>query len=306
MKYAENGQALAKEMGIPASKLKETLAAYNTVAREKKCPFGKKFFHNVPFEFNDNFWVAIITPVIHYCMGGLQITPEAEVVTKQGKVIPGLFAAGEVTGGVHGNNRLGGSSLQDCVVFGRVSGGAAARYLMNQALTAIAERRLGAVGKQLFGGPDSGAGMHANLSVDTKSNTLTITVSPVSSVGGAGASTSQSKAAAPAQSKSAASAAPATKAAPAAAAKPAQKEYTLDEVAKHKTEKDCWVVVNGQVLDVTSFLKDHPGGKQAILLYAGKDATAEFNMLHKPDVVGKYAPHTIIGTLKGGSKPAKH
>lgn len=51
------------------------------------------------------------------------------------------------------------------------------------------------------------------------------------------------------------------------------KEWTMEEVSKHNKENDCWVVVNGQVLDVTKFLNDHPGGKKAILLYAGKDAT---------------------------------
>lgn len=76
-----------------------------------------------------------------------------------------------------------------------------------------------------------------------------------------------------------------------------QKKYTLADVAKHHTESDCWVVVNGQVLDVTHFMADHPGGKKAILIYAGKDATEEFNMMHKPEVVEKYAAETIIGTL---------
>jgi len=66
------------------------------------------------------------------------------------------------------------------------------------------------------------------------------------------------------------------------------------------------VVVNGQVLDVTGFLKDHPGGKKAILIYAGRDASEEFNMLHKPDVVEKYAPDTIVGKVKPGSKPLPH
>lgn len=76
------------------------------------------------------------------------------------------------------------------------------------------------------------------------------------------------------------------------------KEYTLADVAKHTTDKDCWVVVNGQVLDATKFLPDHPGGKKAIMIYAGKDASEEFNMMHKPEVVEKYAPETVIGTLK--------
>jgi len=79
------------------------------------------------------------------------------------------------------------------------------------------------------------------------------------------------------------------------------KEWTLEEVAKHNKEDDCWVIVNGQVLDVTSFLSEHPGGKKAILLYAGRDATEEFNMLHKPDVIDKYAPECVIGRLASSS-----
>merc|ERR1711966_47205 len=76
--------------------------------------------------------------------------------------------------------------------------------------------------------------------------------------------------------------------------------YTLEEVAKHTTKGDCWVVVAGQVLNVTDFLKDHPGGELAILTFGGKDATEEFNMIHPPDVIPKYAPYATIGKLGGG------
>merc|ERR1712217_74556 len=76
--------------------------------------------------------------------------------------------------------------------------------------------------------------------------------------------------------------------------------YSLEEVAKHTTKSDCWVVVSGQVLDVTKFLGEHPGGELAILTFAGKDATEEFNMIHPPDVIGKYAPDAVIGSLGGG------
>merc|ERR1712070_262320 len=94
---------------------------------------GKKFFHNVipGSQFaTEPYYAAIITPIIHYCMGGLEITAKSEVVGAGGKIIPGLYAAGEVMGGVHGNNRLGGNSLLDCVVFGRVSGKACAQYML--------------------------------------------------------------------------------------------------------------------------------------------------------------------------------
>merc|ERR1712063_162906 len=73
--------------------------------------------------------------------------------------------------------------------------------------------------------------------------------------------------------------------------------YTMDEVAKHTTKGDCWVVVNGEVLNVTNFLSEHPGGELAILTFAGRDATEEFNMIHPPDVIPKYAPDSIIGVV---------
>merc|ERR1712127_548646 len=82
---------------------------------------------------------------------------------------------------------------------------------------------------------------------------------------------------------------------------PGMSAYTLSDVAKHTTKGDCWVVVNGQVLDVTKFLSEHPGGELAILTFAGKDATEEFNMIHPPDVIPKYAPDSIIGKLGDGS-----
>ena len=101
---------------------------YNEGAKSKKDPFGKKvslalpspstfiltlpqFFQPGDLRLDDTFYVAIMTPVLHYTMGGLEIDPESRVIGTDGKPIPGLFAAGEVAGGVHGANRLGGSSL---------------------------------------------------------------------------------------------------------------------------------------------------------------------------------------------------
>lgn len=81
---------------------------------------------------NEPIYTAIVTPAIHYTMGGLKIDQKARVLDEQNHPIPGLFAAGEVTGGVHGSNRLAGNSLLECVVFGRiagVSGNTAARNL---------------------------------------------------------------------------------------------------------------------------------------------------------------------------------
>lgn len=76
---------------------------------------------------------------------------------------------------------------------------------------------------------------------------------------------------------------------------------TKDEVAKHNNKSSCWVILNDQVLDVTNFLKDHPGGELAILTFAGKDATEEFDMIHPPDVVDKYLdPKCKLGPVGGG------
>merc|ERR1711935_603624 len=74
---------------------------------------------------------------------------------------------------------------------------------------------------------------------------------------------------------------------------------------------DCWVAVNGDVIEVGGFLAEHPGGELAILTFAGKDASEEFNMIHPPDVIPKYAASAsfkILGKLgsgSGSSKPKK-
>ena len=76
------------------------------------------------------------------------------------------------------------------------------------------------------------------------------------------------------------------------------KSFSLEEVAKHNTDSDCWVAIGGDVYDVTKFMPNHPGGKNAILLYAGKDATEEFDMLHERRVLKKYLdPEAHLGTL---------
>eukprot|EP00415_Alexandrium_ostenfeldii_P000030 UN0030 len=159
MNFYQTGTALAKEMGIDVKVLEETHKAHFEAAQKTekdpdggsypaypsgkswdeasgKTGSGKKFYHNVLSAEKvktEPFYVAIITPVIHYCMGGLEIdTDSAVIATKTGEAIPGLYAAGEVAGGVHGNNRLGGNSLLDCVVFGRVAAKAACKYMFGE------------------------------------------------------------------------------------------------------------------------------------------------------------------------------
>lgn len=280
MRHFKSGADLAKEMGISSSTLDATFQAYNEVMKTKKCPFGKKYFAEKPWVMNDEFYVAIVTPVLHYTMGGVEINGHCEVLSPKG-LIPGLYAAGELAGGVHGANRLGGSSLLGCVVFGRVAGDSASKYLLDQLSNGTASA--------------SGASGASALTVEIQpSGTGKVVVS-----WGSGASSGASSTAST-SSSSAPKATQEKKEEPAAAPQP-YKEYTLEDVAKHNSEKDCWVVVDGQVLDVTKFLPDHPGGKKAVLIYAGKDATEEFLMMHKLDVIPRYAAYTVIGKIKGSN-----
>jgi len=168
MKRFENGAGVAKEMGVSESTLKQTFDEYNQNAKEGKDKFGKKFFQNAPYKMDDYFYVAIVCPVVHYCMGGLRVNPATEVENSSGKPIPGLWAAGEVMGGTHGQNRLGGSSLLDCVVFGRVAGEEASKYLLQRYLKGP-HGRISQIGKQL------GSGI--NLHVDPSSRKLSLEVS---------------------------------------------------------------------------------------------------------------------------------
>merc|ERR550514_2159993 len=85
-------------------------------------------------------------------------------------------------------------------------------------------------------------------------------------------------------------------------AAPAGGGFTVEEVAKHNNKESCWVILDDKVLDVTEFLKDHPGGELAILTFAGKDASEEFNMVHPPDVIQKYLPkEKVLGMIGTGA-----
>lgn len=121
MKNYKHASELAKDMGCPVENIDKTFNQYNMYAKDKSCPSGKNYYANVPYFVNDTFNVAVITPVIHYTMGGLKVDEHAHVIGKKG-IIKGLYASGEVMGGIHGKNRLGGNSLLDCVVYGRVAG----------------------------------------------------------------------------------------------------------------------------------------------------------------------------------------
>merc|ERR1712127_48933 len=293
MKFYENGAALAKDMGVELSVLEKTHDEHYQAAKKTekdpdggsypaypsgkswdaasgKTGSGKKFYHNIiqgSAVKNEPFYVAIITPVIHYCMGGLEIDVNSAVVNANGASIPGLYAAGEVAGGIHGNNRLGGNSLLDCVVFGRVAGAHAAKWMLGADCKPVSLNDLsgGGLSGEVKASKNAGGAYEDNMNAGAKAGAAPAAGAAVAAGGGG---------------------------------------YTLEEVAKHNSKQSCWVVLDGKVLDVTSFLSEHPGGELAILTFAGKDATEEFNMIHPPDVVGKYAPDAVIGVIgSAGAAP---
>lgn len=78
-------------------------------------------------------------------------------------------------------------------------------------------------------------------------------------------------------------------------------KLTVEEVAKHNSESDCWLIIDNVVYDVTKFLNAHPGGKGALLTYAGKEVTSEFYAFHSRDVLEKYGPRMRVGTVGDSS-----
>jgi flavocytochrome c len=284
------GKELAKEIGCTPEHLQGTYKAYNDIASgKKKDPYGKKFFHNGPVDINDDFHVALMEPVLHFTMGGIEINDKAQILNSEGKPFEGLFACGELAGGVHGANRLGGSSLLGCVVYGRVAGDTASNYLFQKALQGSmsnAAQRLGQISLHID------PSQPGKISVEWGSQ----------STSGTGSKQAQ---------QSQISAGPVVKDGdspdPGKASKPnnpakfsiPEKEFSMEEVAKHNQKDDLWVVVKGVVMDLTNWLDEHPGGPQAILNFKGRDATEEFILLHEDEVIPKYASSQVIGRVKG-------
>jgi flavocytochrome c len=136
MKKYNNTTELAADAGCDVNKLNQTLLEYNEDSKNGKDRHGRLYMKNTPVDASQFFHVGIVTPVVHFVMGGIKINAKAEALAGE-KAIPGLFAAGEVAGGVHGKNRLGGNSLAECVVYGRIAGKTASQYLLSESLDKI-------------------------------------------------------------------------------------------------------------------------------------------------------------------------
>ncbi|MBG9791634.1 fumarate reductase [Paenibacillus dendritiformis] len=128
VKTKDTIEALADEIGVPADQLQKTLDTWNRAVKNKKdAEFGRKT--GMDHDLSAAPYYAIrIGPGIHYTMGGVKINTNTEVLDKKGTPIPGLFAAGEVTGGLHGENRIGGNSVAEIIIFGRQAGIKSSEY----------------------------------------------------------------------------------------------------------------------------------------------------------------------------------
>ena len=119
---------LAKAIGVPEENLVATMEAWNKYVAAKN---DTEFSRTTGMEHDLTkapYYAIKIAPGIHHTMGGLKINTKTEVLKKDGSVIPGLYAAREVTGGVHGSNRIGGNAVADIIIFGRQAGSQSAEY----------------------------------------------------------------------------------------------------------------------------------------------------------------------------------
>lgn len=124
----ETIEELAEQIGVDADTLANTVTTYTTYAKNGVDEaFGRESMESDLS--TSKYYAALAAPAVHHTMGGLKIDTTSQVLNAEGNAIPGLYAAGEVTGGVHGGNRLGGNAVLDIVVFGRIAGDSAVAYV---------------------------------------------------------------------------------------------------------------------------------------------------------------------------------
>ena len=124
-------EEVAGKMGVPAAELQASIDAWKKGKAAGKDAFGRA---DMPRNLDQApFYAIMVTPAVHHTMGGIKIDSKTQVYNTKGQVVPGLFAAGEITGGVHGGNRLGGNAQADIVTFGRIAGQQSYIYAMQAA-----------------------------------------------------------------------------------------------------------------------------------------------------------------------------
>ena len=126
VRQAKTLEELAGVIKVPSAELQNTITSFNEIIVAQKDPLGRVRFAK-PIE-QGPFYAIAINPVIHHTMGGIAVNTESQVLLKNNTPVKGLYAAGEVVGGIHGANRLGGNAISDITTFGRRSGERAAKF----------------------------------------------------------------------------------------------------------------------------------------------------------------------------------
>lgn len=300
---------------VSMESLHNTFARYQSFMSADLDDFGKTSFRGFPTEAmnldqweQQTFFVGTVTPVLHYCMGGVAIDTEGQVLNAEGNPIIGLYAAGEVTGGVHGKNRLGGNSLLECAVFGRKIGQSLTLRSGIDVAPPIAPKH------QPHNSSDETSSLPAKVFLSAEELkkhsqpddlwmalhgwVYNLTNFANQHPGGAAilqslAGTDGTKAFATVHSES--------------LLQPFQKRgqslvvgkyvppdesnennisrrvITDAELKQHATAEDCWVALHGIVYDLTQFSITHPGGAYLIQKHAGKDATDVYKVFHRKE-----------------------
>jgi flavocytochrome c len=302
---------ISKYLNIPRSIIHDTLYQYQEYASRGMDAFGKTVFENLPslnFD-NETFTVGEVTPVLHYCMGGLTIDTEGHVMRNDGTLIEGLYAAGEVTGGVHGNNRLGGNSLLECAVFGGIIGREVpidkTREITHEEkddVKAVTEPAK-ILSKQDVTKHNSPSDCWVSLYDTVYDLTTFVQQHPggaksILSLGGKDATKIFDTVHSPhmlniLQDRIVG----VLKHSPELPIHDDTdvselRDISLQELMQHSTRGDVWVVLHGTVYNLTDFCRMHPGGAFLIQKLAGKDGTDQFQVFHpkeKLDMIRQYA-----------------
>jgi flavocytochrome c len=285
---------LSSHLNVDKERITSTIRQYQRCANnEEKDVFRKTVFENVPNENLDEeeFFVGEVTPVLHYCMGGLKISPSGRVIASNQETILGLYAVGEVTGGVHGNNRLGGNSLLECVVFGKIVGEQIPVTTMKH-LAQYSERLPSTPGEALTVEEMSRHNTPIDCLVGLNGNVYNLTTFTDRHPGGrksivALCGTEATEIFLGVHSLHILSVVDDHRVGYLSDYRPTQLSHD-NEVAnvdtetlkQHNSPDDCWVVIHGMVYDLTEFSKNHPGGAYIIQKLAGRDATVNYQVFH--------------------------
>eukprot|EP00928_Gymnodinium_smaydae_P038746 TRINITY_DN2664_c0_g2_i1.p1 TRINITY_DN2664_c0_g2~~TRINITY_DN2664_c0_g2_i1.p1 ORF type:complete len:1009 (+),score=201.31 TRINITY_DN2664_c0_g2_i1:106-3027(+) len=224
-------------------------------------------------------YVAEVTPALYSCVGGLSVSslpndPKASrVLMTDGKPIEGLYAAGEVTDAPFQKlMAVSGIPLLHCIYSGRLAGSVVAKSMGKTESKDLKQITIDALTKTAAPEEETAKGEDEKPLEDLSKEDLIKVLKELQS---------RPAAVAPAGGGGGG--------------------ITMEEVAKHNKKDDAWIVLNGEVIDVTKWIPIHPGGEQAICAYLGQDATDEWNMIHKPGMVEKNAQHLgMKGKLGAG------